>query len=328
MRARLQVLLVFFALGTTILVAPHSRADGDAAVDARRARVAIKVGKETVTVGELEDRLAGIPPFQQTMWGSSRDEIVKNFANDVVVRDLLLGAGAEQKKLDAEITTQTQKNRALSTATLRALKRGTPSPAAIPMEDVQKYYDENRSHFDSPERIQIWRILVASQAEADAVLAAAKREPTVAKFNELAREKSIDKATNLRGGNLGFIAPDGSSNEAGLKVDIALVKAVQSVKDGEFVAQAIPEGGNFAVVWRRGTVPATKRSVEEASAQIRATLYRERTEGAEKKLIDELRAKKVTGYNADPLKIIEIPALLDAGLTLPRSVPSLRPSSK
>jgi len=315
------------AIGFAVLVAPHSRADGDAAVDARRARVAIKVGSQTVTVGELEDRLAAIPPFQQATWGSSRDAIVKNFANDVIVRDLLLGAGAEQKKLDDEITTKTQKNRALSTATLRALKRGTPTPAAIPMADVQKYYDENKSHFDSPERIQIWRILVASQAEADAVLATAKRETTITKWNELAREKSLDKATNLRGGNLGFIAPDGSSNEAGLKVDGGLLKAVQSVKDGELSPQPVPEGSNFAVVWRRGTVPATKRTVDEASAQIRATLFRERSEIAEKKLIDDLRAKKVTGYNADPLKIIEIPALLDAGLTLPRSVPSLRPRS-
>jgi hypothetical protein len=38
------------------------------------------------------------------------------------------------------------------------------------MADVQKYYDENRSHFDSPERIQIWRILLPTQADADAVL--------------------------------------------------------------------------------------------------------------------------------------------------------------
>src|SRR5204863_2712839 len=118
-----------------------ARADGDASAphasssaapsDPRRTRIAVKVGTHDVTVGELEDRLAAIPPFQAATWGATRDEIVKTFVSDVVVRELLLGAGAEQKKLDTEVTTQQQKNRALSTATLRALKRGTPSVAAI-----------------------------------------------------------------------------------------------------------------------------------------------------------------------------------------------------
>jgi peptidyl-prolyl cis-trans isomerase C len=121
----------------------------------------------------------------------------------------------------------------------------------------------------------------------------------------------------MRGGNLGFVGPDGASNEAGVKVDVAIVKAAQSVKDGELVAQPIAEGSGFAVVWRRGTVPANKRSVEESSAQIRAALFRERTESGEKKLIDELRAKNVKEVNAGLLGVIELRPF-DAGLGLPR----------
>ncbi|NVL83695.1 hypothetical protein HWN75_26335, partial [Escherichia coli] len=85
-----------------------------------------------------------------------------------------------------------------------------PSAAAVPMEDVRRYYDENRSRFDSPERINLWRILCKTREEAATVLESAKREPTIAKYNDLARDHSIDKATNLRGGNLGFVGPDGA----------------------------------------------------------------------------------------------------------------------
>ncbi len=304
--------------------ASHAAPEGGASAadeTARRAKIAVKVGSRTVTVGELEDRLAEIPPFQAVTFGATREEIVKAYVDQVLVRDLLLGAGAEQRKLDEAIPTRHQLQRARSTATLRALRSGElKSPAQIPMADVEKYYADNRSRFDSPERVNLWRILCKTHDEAEKVLAAAKKELSIPKYNDLARDHSVDKATNFRGGNLGFVAPDGVSNEAGVKVDPALVKAASAVKDGELVPHPVPEGTGFAVIWRRTTVPATRRTLEEATAQIRSTLYRERTEAREKQLVDELRAKHVRDYDADPLRIIVIPPL-DAGVSLPRSAP-------
>src|SRR6185436_1911305 len=117
---------------------------------ARRSKVAIRVGSRAVTVGEIEDRLLELPPFQAATFGATRDEIVKAYVEQVIVRDLLLGAGAEQRKLDDTLPTKHQLQRAKSTATLRAVRGAFASPAAIPMEEVTKYYEENRSHFDSP----------------------------------------------------------------------------------------------------------------------------------------------------------------------------------
>lgn len=301
-----------------------SRADADAApvsMDpdaARRAKVALTVGSRKVTVGELEDRLAGIAPFQLQTFGASREEIVRAYVDQVLVRDLVLAAGAEARGLDKELPTRQLLDRARSTATLRATRSAFPSAAAIPLEDVKRYYEDNRSRFDSPERINVWRILVKSREEAASVLQLVKGQSDTSKWNDLARERSIDKATNLRGGNLGFVAPDGTSNEAGLKVEPALVKAAQSVKDGEIVPDPVPEGAGFAVVWRRGTVPPNKRTLEESAAQIRAALFRERTEAAEKKLIEGLRAKNVRDVNESLLGQIELRPF-DAGVSLPRS---------
>jgi peptidyl-prolyl cis-trans isomerase C len=311
-----------FALVAAILsalVPAHAQTD-----DERRAKIAVRVGESTVSVGSLEDRLAAIPPFQLQTFGGSRDAIVRKFVDDVVVREMLLVEGADKRGLAKEEPWQHQLKRARSSATLRALRGKTPSAAAIPAEDVKRFYEENRSRFDSPERVNLWRILVKTREDAAAVLAEAKREPTIAKYNDLARRHSIDKATNLRGGNLGFLAPDGRSNEAGVKVDPALVEAAGAVRDGELVPQPVPEAGGFAVVWRRATVPANRRTLEESTAQIRATLYRERTEGAEKGLMDALRAEHVKEVNEDLLKIIELGAT-DAGLTIPRSTPAVPP---
>jgi peptidyl-prolyl cis-trans isomerase C len=307
--------LAAVALVLTALSPAHAQTDAE-----RRAKVVARVASTPVTVGEVEDRLAAIPPFQLRTFGPNKDAIVRKYIDDVVVRELVLAGGAENRKLAKEQPWEHQTKRVLSSATLRRLRGGLPSADAIPAEDVKKFYEDNRSRFDSPERVNVWRILCKTRDEAEAVLAAAKREPTIPKFNDLAREHSIDKATNFRGGNLGFLAADGTSNEAGLKVDLAVVQAASQVKDGELVAHPIPEGGNFAVVWRRATVPANKRSLEESTAQIRTTLFRERTEGAEKKLMAELRAKNVKDVNVELLKIVELGAL-DAGLPIPRSTP-------
>ena len=304
--------LALATLVTAIFAVSVSQAE-----DERRAKVAVRIGTRVVTVGELEDRIAGIAPFQQATFGAGHDEVVKAYVDQVVVRDLLLAAGTEQKHLDQELPTNHQIERALSNATLRASHAGIPNATGIAAEDVQKYYDTNRSHFDSPQRVNLWRILCKTQSEADEVLAAAKKEPTIGKFNDLARDKSIDKATNLRGGNLGFLAPDGTSNEAGLKVDPAILRAASALHDGEFAPQPVPESGGFAVIWRRATVPASKRTVEEASAQIRTAIFRERIESAEKKLIKELRDKNVKDVDYGLLGLVELPPF-DGGTVIPR----------
>jgi peptidyl-prolyl cis-trans isomerase C len=287
---------------------------------ARRAQVAVRVGAFTVTVGELEDRLASVPPFQAATFGATPDEIVHAYVDQVVVRELLLGSGADARKLENGLPTKHQLQRAKSTATLRALRGSFKSPAAIADADVTKYFEDNRARFEAPERVNLWRILCKTREEAESVQSEAKRDLTIPKWNDLARDHSIDQATKFRGGNLGFIASDGTSNQAGVKVDPVLFHAASSVKDGE-LAGPIAEAGAFAVVWRRTTVPATKRTLDEVSQQIRTSIFRERTEAAEKKLIDDLRAKKVRDVDADLLKIIEIPPV-DASVTLPRSVPS------
>jgi peptidyl-prolyl cis-trans isomerase C len=300
------VLLATIVASSLFVTRGAPRADMPADEQARRAKIVARVGSKTVTVAELEDRLAMVPRFQLSTFGDTPDAIRRKFLNDVIVQDLLLSLGAEDKKLDKDLATAHQLDRALSSATMRAVRKDVGVASAIPMEDVKRYYDENKSRFDQPERIGIWRILCKTKEEAQEVLDAAKKEPTQKSFEALARDHSLDRATYLRGGNLGFVAPDGTSNEAGLKVDPALPKAAASVKNGELVPQPIAEGEGFAVVWRRATVAATKRSVEDAAAQIRDTLWKQRVEAAQKKLEDDLRAAKVRDVNPDLLRGIDI----------------------
>jgi peptidyl-prolyl cis-trans isomerase C len=299
---RREALAAFVVTGTLLAQLETRADDGGFAADARRGRAVAQIGSgHAITVGELEDRIAALPPFQRTAFGSDAASVRRAFLEQVLVPDVLESTGAETQKLGDQLPTSNAIARARSQATIRAIRQRLGPESAIPMEDVEKYYDANRGRFDAPERIQIWRILCKTREEAQSVLDLVKKEPTPKVFGDLARDHSADKSSNLRGGNLGFVGPDGASSEPGWRVDLAVVRAAQGVRDGELVAAPVQEGEYFSVVWRRGTIAASRHKVEEVAAQIRDTLWKARIKEETDKLVARLRAAKLRDLDTSPL---------------------------
>lgn len=316
---KLSSCLIVLALSLTA-ADPHAE---DSKEQVRRKAVVAKVGAREITAGELEDRLAQVPRFQLTEFGANAGDIRRKFLTDIVVKDALLAQAAEDKKLTHELPTEGRISRALSGATLRKVKADAGDPGQISPEDVRAYYDNNKGRFDTPERVLVHRILCKTLAEAGTVIEAFKKEPTPKSFADLARDHSQDHASGMRGGNLGFVTPDGKSNEAGVVVDPAVVKAAFGVKDGELVPQPVPEAEMFAVVWRKGTVAASHRNFEEVVSQIRETIYKDKLEVARKKLIEDLREKNVKEVNEPLLRTIDV-SRADGAIT-PRKRPGQVP---
>jgi peptidyl-prolyl cis-trans isomerase C len=298
-----------------ILVALSARADGDP----RRAQTCVTVGERTITVGEVEDRMAQVPAFQLKTFGNTDAEIRKAFVEQVIIPDALWSQGAKARHIDTRVPTRFDLDRARAQATLRALKTRVGPPQSVSMEDVQAYYDKNKSRYDAPERYQIWRISCATKEEAQTVIGEAKKDATIPKWNKLARDHSLDKATYLRGGNVGFVTLEGQSNETGLKIDPSVAKAASAVKDGEIVSDPVGEGSGFAVVWRRGTVGASHRSVTDVKEQIQWAITRQREEDDKKKLLAELRTKNLKEENPEILTGIDVAP--PDGVIVPRKRP-------
>jgi peptidyl-prolyl cis-trans isomerase C len=297
---------------------------GPAHADDRIAAVVARVGARVVTVGEVEDRLAQLSPLARASYGDTPEAIRKKFVDEVVVPEVLLELGADQRKISSRPEVGYDLDRTRADATLRAVRAKVGPATSIPEADARKYYEENKARYDAPERVNVWRILCKTREEADTVLASAKKDSAVASWNALARDHSIEKASALRGGNMGFVGPDGTSNEAGVKVDPAVIKAATAVKDGEIVSTPIEEvGAGWSVVWRRGTVGASKRPFEDVAAQIRDTLFKQRVETEMKKLTAELRAKNVTGFAPEVLETVDL--TLTEGAIIPRKRPGQVP---
>jgi peptidyl-prolyl cis-trans isomerase C len=298
-----------------LLVHGDTLAD-DAGLDASHpAKSVAVIGAGTpsraIAAGDLEDRLAVMPDFQRAAFGSTPDAVRRRVLDDVLVREALLSLGAEASRVDTQPAVARALDRALSSATIRAIRHGV-TPADIPMSDVARYYEDNRARYDAPARYQIWRILCTTRDDAMAVLASAKADPSTRTFAQLARDHSQDKATALRSGNLGFLTADGESSEPGLRVDPGVVRAAQAVRDGDLVPDPVVEGDLFAVVWRRGTIAAQKRSASDVAAPIREILSRERAKAQVDELLARLRAARVRDVHEEALDNVDLSSPTDA----------------
>jgi peptidyl-prolyl cis-trans isomerase C len=290
----------------------ETRAD-EGGADGRRVLVVARVGQSRrITVGELEDRIGEIPALQRTTFGETPEVVRRRVLEQVLIPEVLLSLEAEHERLKEQPPASYAVERARSSATIRATRARIGPASAIPMQDVRTYYEHNSALYHVPERYQLWRILCKTREEAQTVLDTAKSDATPKAFSELAREHSLDKATYMRGGNLGFVSADGTSSEPGLRFDPAVVVAARGVRDGDFVPSPVAEGEYFAVVWRRGTVAARDLSVEDAAAQIRQALWNARIREETDTLVAGLRASKVHDLNEALLDGLELPSALDA----------------
>jgi peptidyl-prolyl cis-trans isomerase C len=243
-----------------------------------------------------------VPDFQLATFGSSASEIKHNFLEQVVVRDELFAQGAEAKKLDQTTRARERIDHALRTARINLVRENVD----VTPGEIASYFADNRSRFDAPERIALTRILCATRTEAAGVLAEAKSASSPQRWNELARDHSVDKATSMRGGALGFLAQDGSSSEASVRADPALFAAASKVKDGELVPEPIEEGKAYAVIWRRGSTPAVHRTLEEETGTIRQILVRRKLADTVKSLTDALRSGEKIEEHPDLVDLIEV----------------------
>src|SRR5579883_829687 len=107
-------------LVATLLATRADRADDAAAPPpsaaaeaARRATPVAQIGgSRTITVGELEDRIAALPPFQRATFGATPDAVKHEFLLSVLIPESLFALGGAADKLDEQLPTAFEVERA------------------------------------------------------------------------------------------------------------------------------------------------------------------------------------------------------------------------
>ncbi len=272
--------------------------------DANLVHVTLGAVDDVVTEAEAARRWSLVSPGQRHALGATDDARKRAFVQ--LLRDeTLLAAEARRLNLPALFSVAEAQRRVLARAVIDHATQAAGPASAIADADVKAYYDAHQATYEAPERVQLWRILCKTEAEAKEVLATAKAKASVQDWMSLARDHSVDEATKFRGGNLGFLDANGVSDDAPVSVDRAVVEAATGLHDGAFVEHAVPERGYFGVVWRRATVAAVHRTVDEVAPQIRGALWRERVAKVEAEAVAAVVAARTKRIDLDALTAVD-----------------------
>jgi peptidyl-prolyl cis-trans isomerase C len=303
--------LALFALPlAALLIAPDRAAQADDG-----SQVVATVGDGKLTVDEVERRLRGVPVWQLPTLGKTPAEIRRNFLEKVLIPELLFEQEARRQKVDADPAAHERLRAILRQAMENRLRETVASDKSVTAEELKAYYDQNLHRFHTPRRIKLWRILVADEARAKKIIADMKQggEKAAKAWTDAAREHSLDKATHLRDGNLGFVHPDGQTEAPRVRVDPALFAAADKVGDGQIVQEPVKEGDKWAVIWRRGSMEEVHRTLAQEESAIRQVLQRKKLEEAMSKLLDKLQNEQLKGRNDALLEYVSVDPYGDIG---------------
>ncbi len=276
---------------------------------APRASVPVRVGKRSLDATALASRWSSFSSGELAGKGRAVADERLAWVRERIVPELLYEQEAERRDLAQTPGFYARERDIL----YRALVEREAAELSPPTDEaIERFYQAHESDFVRPFRIRLWRILVASEARAAEIIDRARKEGPTA-WREMSRKWSVDKATRQRGGDLGFVHADGSTDVPQLRVDKALFAAAEDVADGQLVDEPVREGTRFAAVWRRGSLAESEIAVEQARPTIEALLL----ERARRKKIDALVAKltedHVSKRRDDLLKRVNVPAFPSPG---------------
>jgi len=230
------------------------------------------VNDAKITVQDYQDLLKRVPPNYQSFIKNQKAKVV----NDMITQELLFQEAKKQNLGDDKTVLETLENMKKQIMVQRLLQKQVAEKITVSDKDAKDYFGAHKEEFNLPERVKAAHILVKTQAEADTVLAKAKKNEDFAK---LAQEYSIDPS-KVNGGDLGYF-------ERGRMIP-EFETAVFALKPGE-ISGVVKTQFGFHVIKLLDKKPVEARKYEEVEGEIKSKLLQEKQAEAFNKLIESLK---------------------------------------
>ncbi len=179
----------------------------------------LRVGSESADGAAVARALLRVPAFQLVELGADDAARRRAVVERRLVPELLGYAEAKARGLDRKPRTADRLRELYGRIMDAALAREAEAAQPLTLPDIQGYFEAHRGRFETPRRIRIWRILVKDEALAKRIIAESRGPGGPSRWSNFAREHSLDTATKLRDGDLGFVRPDGSTEAPSVRVD-------------------------------------------------------------------------------------------------------------
>ncbi|HZO08368.1 MAG TPA: peptidyl-prolyl cis-trans isomerase [Myxococcota bacterium] len=203
---------------------------------------------------------------------------------DTVINQQFGSQNAFEKFLDQSGFTQEEAREriALQLVSDRIQQAVLPQEPEITEDQLRTYYDENITQFEQPEARDVRVILTKNEADAEEAAAALAEDSSPQSFKEVAKEFSIDEATQSTGG-LREAVVQGQSEPA-------LDEQIFSAPEGELVGPFESDQG-FYVIQVESITPAQTTTFDEAREQIQQTLVAARQQELAQSFQEDFQAK-------------------------------------
>lgn len=293
------------------------------------AQVLAKVGDKTITLGDYTAALEHMDQFDRLRYQSP--ERRKELLDEMITVELL-AMEATAKGYDKDPLAQQELRAILRDAMLAEARKGVVTPAEVPESEVRAWFEAHRDEYKDPERRRVSVVVLASAAEAEAVLSAAtadKPDKVVesARWGELVRGKSLDPQARANvpidlAGDLGIVSPPGDPRGDNPRVPAEVRAAVFAVDAlGGVHDKVVASENRFFVVRLTQKIPPHERSYEEAERTIRVKLAQDKLRAKEDELIAELKKDVKVEIDEAALATVKVTGA-PSGAPAPSSAPA------
>lgn len=253
-----------------------------------KGKALLRVNEAEIGVAEFQRELDRLPPSLQPAVASKEGQ--RRFLDDLTKRELLLQE-AHRRKIDARQELVDKANDFRRRLIVEALLAEERQKIQVPEEEVRAYFAAHPEEF-STDQVRVKHILVRTAAEAQAVAARLAQQE---RFEDLARELSLDKESGAKGGDLE--RPMGFGD-----MPLEFARAAFALKPGQVSGVVQTRIGHHVIklVERRKGSPLPYEQVRE---RVRQRLVGERQRKALEDLLAALQSGATVKVEEDLLPV-------------------------
>jgi len=234
----------------------------------------------------LETDYQGYLQIRQQQVGPIADkDKEKKIVLDEMIDKMLLAQYAASNKIDQDPEVSSLMKRVREEILAQAVKRNLLRDNPITEDDVKKRFEQEVENTHKTE-YKVRHILVKEESEAKDIVAQLQKG---AKFDKLAKEKSIDTQSGKTGGELGWI-------NQGMVVP-EFFNAVMKMNKGTVSTEPVKSDFGWHIIKVEDTRPLKIPTFEQfmADQHARANIYRKMQDDKIKNLLNDIKAKaKIT----------------------------------
>ncbi len=257
----------------------RSSLDKDHGDEFKGKQVVAKIGKDAITLSELDEAIEAMPEWMRPPAGDPAKK--EAFLEQYVAQELLYRK-AKRLEIDKDPSIRKQAERALRQLMIqKVLEDELKDKVKVSEDDVELYYQAHRDRYREKEAFRIRMLKVGKKQLPEVQQALAEGKD----FSSVARAYSLDEATRAQGGEVKDWIEEGL-DPTGMGDADRLWKALANRQVGDTTDPIEMDGEVylFRVISHR---PPRAFSLEEAKRQVEADLRQERVAKATRALIQQ-----------------------------------------